>query len=41
MRAARAVENAAAAEIKLNAAEIALIENHFPRGPRPRILPML
>lgn len=41
VRAERAVENAAAAEIKLNAAEIALIESHFPRGPRPRILPML
>jgi diketogulonate reductase-like aldo/keto reductase len=40
-RAARAVENAAAAEIHLGAAEIALIEAHFPRGPRPRTLPML
>ncbi len=41
IRAERAVENAAAAEIRLNAAEIALIDSHFPRGPRPRILPML
>lgn len=41
VRPERAVENAAAAEIHLNAAEIALIEAHFPRGPRPPILPML
>ena len=40
-RPARAVENAAAADIHLGAAEIALIEAHFPRGPRPRMLPML
>lgn len=41
VRADRAVENAAAAEIHLNPAEIAMIEAHFPRGPRPPILPML
>lgn len=41
VRAERAAENAAAADIHLNAAEIALIEAHFPRGPRPAILPML
>ncbi|GJD81002.1 hypothetical protein GCM10007886_18380 [Methylobacterium gregans] len=41
VRAARAVENAAAADIRLNAAEVALIDAHFPRGPRPRTLPML
>lgn len=41
IRAARAVENAAAADIRLNAAEIAMIDAHFPRGPRPRTLPML
>ncbi|MDQ0447795.1 diketogulonate reductase-like aldo/keto reductase [Methylobacterium aerolatum] len=40
-RADRAVENAAAADIQLNSAEIALIESEFPRGPKPRILPML
>ncbi len=41
VRAARATANAAAADIRLNAAEIALIDAHFPRGPRPRTLPML
>ncbi len=41
VRADRAVENAAAAELRLNAAEIAMIEAEFPRGPRPKILPML
>lgn len=40
-RAARAVENAGAAALHLNAAEIAMIEAEFPRGPRPRTLPML
>ncbi len=40
-RAARAVENAGAADLILDAAEIAAIEAHFPRGPRPRALPML
>jgi diketogulonate reductase-like aldo/keto reductase len=40
-RASRAVENASAAGIRLDAAEIALIDAHFPRGPRPRALPML
>ena len=37
----RAVENAGAADLHLGAAEIALIDAHFPRGPRPRMLPML
>lgn len=41
VRASRALDNAAAADIRLNAAEIALIDAHFPRGPRPRTLPML
>lgn len=41
IRPERAIENAAAAEIRLNPAEIAMIESEFPRGPRPRILPML
>ena len=40
-RAARAVENAGAASLHLNAAEMAKIEAQFPRGPRPRSLPML
>ena len=40
-RAARAVENAAAADIRLGDDEVALIEAHFPRGPRPRTLPMI
>ncbi len=40
-RAARAVENAGAGALHLNAAEIAMIEAQFPRGPRPRTLPML
>ena len=40
-RRARAVANAAAADLHLGAAEIAMIEAHFPRGPRPRMLPML
>lgn len=40
-RAARAIENAGAADLVLNAAEIAMIDAHFPRGPRPRTLPML
>ncbi|MDP4021855.1 aldo/keto reductase [Methylobacterium sp. NEAU 140] len=40
-RPARAVENAGAGALHLGAAEIALIDAHFPRGPRPRMLPML
>lgn len=40
-RPARAVANAAAAELRLGAVEIATIEAAFPRGPRPRALPML
>ena len=40
-RPGRAVENAGAADLHLGAAEIALIDAHFPRGPRPRMLPML
>ena len=40
-RAARAVENAGAAALHLNAAERALIDARFPRGRRPRTLPML
>lgn len=37
----RAVENAGAAALRLDPAEIALIDAQFPRGPRPRMLPML
>ena len=40
-RPGRAVENAGAADLHLEAAEIAMIDAHFPRGPRPRMLPML
>lgn len=40
-RPARALANAAAADLHLGTAEIAMIEAHFPRGPRPRLLPML
>ena len=40
-RASRAIENAGAAALHLNTAEIAMIEAQFPRGPRPRTLPML
>jgi diketogulonate reductase-like aldo/keto reductase len=40
-RSGRAVENAGAADLHLNPAEIAMIDSHFPRGPRPRMLPML
>ena len=40
-RPGRAVANAAAAGLRLDATEIATIEAHFPRGPRPRMLPML
>ena len=40
-RPARAVANAAASDLRLGTAETAMIEAHFPRGPRPRLLPML
>jgi len=36
-----AAENAAAGDLKLSDAEIAALEKAFPRGPRPRSLPML
>jgi diketogulonate reductase-like aldo/keto reductase len=40
-RPARAIENAGAADLHLGPAELAMIDAHFPRGPRPRMLPML
>ncbi|WP_375462721.1 aldo/keto reductase [uncultured Methylobacterium sp.] len=40
-RPARAVENAGAGALRLNAAETATIDAQFPRGPRRRSLPML
>jgi diketogulonate reductase-like aldo/keto reductase len=36
-----AAENAAAGDLKLGDAEIAALDKAFPRGPRPRSLPML
>ena len=36
-----AEENAGAGELRLTAAELARIDEAFPRGPRPRELPML
>jgi diketogulonate reductase-like aldo/keto reductase len=39
--AAHAEENAAAGDLKLTKDEFALIDKAFPRGPRPRSLPML
>jgi diketogulonate reductase-like aldo/keto reductase len=36
-----AAENAAAGDLKLSEAEIAALEKAFPRGPKPRGLPML
>jgi len=36
-----AAENAAAGDLTLRAAEIAALEKAFPRGPKPRGLPML
>jgi diketogulonate reductase-like aldo/keto reductase len=36
-----AAENAAAASLRLSEEEIARIDKAFPRGPRPRSLPML
>jgi diketogulonate reductase-like aldo/keto reductase len=38
---AHADENAAAGALRLGAAELARIDEAFPRGPRPRVLPML
>jgi diketogulonate reductase-like aldo/keto reductase len=38
---AHAQENAGAGDVQLTPAEIALIDKTFPRGPRPRSLPML
>jgi diketogulonate reductase-like aldo/keto reductase len=40
-RAEHAVENAGAGDLRLTAAELARIDDAFPRGPRPRELPML
>ena len=34
-------ENAGAGELRLTDAEMDLIDEAFPRGPRPRALPML
>jgi diketogulonate reductase-like aldo/keto reductase len=34
-------ENAGAGDLRLSAAEIALIDEAFPLGPRPRELPVL
>jgi diketogulonate reductase-like aldo/keto reductase len=36
-----AAENAAAGELTLSDAEIAALDKSFPRGPKPRGLPML
>ena len=36
-----AADNAAAGDLTLNAAEIAALDKAFPRGPKPRSLPML
>jgi diketogulonate reductase-like aldo/keto reductase len=33
-------ENSGAGDLRLSPAEIALIDEAFPRGPRPRTLPM-
>jgi diketogulonate reductase-like aldo/keto reductase len=38
---AHAAENAGAGDLRLTAAEIALIDEAFPRGPRPRVLPVI
>jgi diketogulonate reductase-like aldo/keto reductase len=40
-RAEHAAENAAAGDLKLSDAEIAALDKAFPRGPKPRGLPML
>ncbi|MBR0757383.1 aldo/keto reductase [Bradyrhizobium jicamae] len=39
--AAHAADNAAAGDLKLSAGEIAALDEAFPRGPKPRGLPML
>ena len=36
-----AAENAGAGDLRLTEAELARIDEAFPRGPRPRELPML
>ena len=36
-----AAENAGAGDLRLTAAEIALIDEAFPRGPRPKALPVI
>jgi diketogulonate reductase-like aldo/keto reductase len=36
-----AAENAAAGDLKLSQSEIAALDRAFPRGPKPRSLPML
>ena len=36
-----AADNAAAGDLKLSAADIATLDKAFPRGPKPRSLPML
>jgi diketogulonate reductase-like aldo/keto reductase len=36
-----AAENAAAADLVLSAGEIEALDKAFPRGPKPRSLPML
>jgi diketogulonate reductase-like aldo/keto reductase len=38
---AHAAENAGAGDLRLTAAEIARIDEAFPRGPRPRELPVI
>jgi diketogulonate reductase-like aldo/keto reductase len=38
---AHAADNAAAGELSLSDAEIAILDKAFPRGPKPRGLPML
>jgi diketogulonate reductase-like aldo/keto reductase len=38
---AHAAENAGAGDLRLTAAEIALIDEAFPRGPRSRVLPVI
>ena len=40
-RAEHVVDNAGAGDLRLTAAELARIDDAFPRGPRPRELPML
>lgn len=40
-RASRAIENASAGSLMLSEAEVAALDDAFPRGPRPRGLPML